>query len=137
MLKSLRPLSLAALTLFAGSGTAAAQTLYVRKAPPGSTINLVVNSTKAGSAQTDENGDVRIPIDLPTHIKKQEIDARVFVDTCDASRQVTITERDVPPLPPQDGCTRQEITGVFVIRHESSVVINVGNPVGVGLVESL
>ena len=129
MLKSLRPLSLAALILFAGSGTAAAQTLYVRKAPPGSTVNLVVNSTKAGSAQTDGNGDVRIPIDLATHIKKQEIDARVFVDTCDASKQVTITERDVPPFPPQDGCTRQEITGVFLIRQVSSVVINVGSPV--------
>ena len=125
----LRPLSLAALVLIAGSGTAAAQTLYVRKAPPASTVNLIVNSTKAGSAQTDQNGDVRIPIDLATHLKKQEIDARVFVDTCDAARTVTIIERDAAPLPPDDGCTRQEITGVFVIQRVSSVVVNVGSPV--------
>lgn len=129
MLKSLRPLSLAALTLFAGTATATAQTLYVRKAPPGSTVNLVVNSTKAGSAQTDANGDVRIPIDLPTHLKKQDIDARVFVDTCDAARTVTITERDAAPLPPGDGCTRQEITGVFMVRRVTSIVVNVGSPV--------
>jgi hypothetical protein len=129
MLKSLRPLSLAALTLFAGSATAAAQTLYVRKAPPGSTINLVVNSTKAGSAQTDENGDVKISIDLPTHAKKQEIDARVFVDTCAAAKTVTIIEREAAPLPPESECTRQEITGVFLIRRVSSVVVNVGGPV--------
>jgi len=129
MMNPLRPLSLAALVLIAGSGTAAAQTLYVRKAPPASTVNLIVNSTKAGSAQTDQNGDVRIPIDLATHLKKQEIDARVFVDSCDAARTVTIAERDAAPLPPDDGCTRQEITGVFVIQRVSSVVVNVGSPV--------
>jgi hypothetical protein len=129
MIRPLRPLSLAALAMIAGSGTAAAQTLYVRKAPPGSTINLIVNSASAGSAQADGNGDVRIPIDLPTHLKKQEIDARVFVDTCDAARTVTITERDAAPLPPESGCTRQEITGIFVIRRVSSVVVNAGGPV--------
>ena len=129
MLRPLRPLSLAALALIMGSGTAAAQTLYVRKAPPGSTINLIVNATKAGSAQTDENGDVRIPIDLPTHIKKQEIDARVFADTCESARTVTITERTFAPLPAEEGCTRQEITGVFLLRRVSSVVVNVGSPV--------
>ncbi len=130
MMKPLRLLSLAAaFALSAGAGTAAAQTLYVRKAPVGSTIELVVNSTKAGSAQTDANGDVRIPIDLSTHIKKDEIDARVYVDTCGQNRRVIITERDGAPPPPESECTRQEITGVFLIRRVSSVVVNVGGPV--------
>src|SRR6185436_6888932 len=84
---------------------------------------------KAGSAQADAAGDVRIPIDLPAHIKKNEIDARVYVDTCGENRRVSITERDITPLPPDDGCTRQEITGVFLIQRVSSVVINVGSPV--------
>jgi Outer membrane protein beta-barrel domain len=130
MLKPLRLLSLAAaFALSAGIGTAAAQTLYVRKTPPGSTIEAVVNSTQAGSAQADENGDVRIQIDLPKYTTKSEIDARVYVDTCDQNRRVTITERDAAPLPPDDGCTRQEITGIFFIRRVSSVVVNVGSPV--------
>ena len=130
MLKPLRLLSLAAaFVLSAGIGPAAAQTLYVRKAPQGSTIEAVLNSTKAGSAQADENGDVRIPIDLLTHTKKNEIDARVFVDTCDQNRRVIITERDAAPPPPEPECTRQEITGVFLIRRVSSVVVNVGGPV--------
>src|SRR3954467_3709132 len=126
MTRPLRPLSLAALAMILGSGMAGAQTLYVRKAPPASTINLIVNSASAGSAQADGNGDLRIPIDLPTHLKKQDIDARVFVDTCDAARTVTIAERDAAPLPPEAGCTRQEITGIFAIRRVTSVVVNVG-----------
>ena len=130
MTNPLRLLSLAAaFALVAGSGTAAAQTLYVRRAPVGSTIDLFVNSAKAGSAQTDANGDVRIPIDLPAQLKKETIDARVYVDTCGENRRVTITERDMPPLPPGDGCSRQEITGVFLIRRVTSVVVNVGDPV--------
>src|SRR5688572_23606153 len=121
MMKPLRRLSLAAaFALSAGAGTASAQTLYVRKAPPGSTIEAVVGSTKAGSARADENGDVRIPIDLSTHIKKNEIDARIYVDTCDQTRRVIITERDAAPAPPESECTRQEITGVFLIRRVSS-----------------
>ena len=129
-MKPLRPLSLAAaLALSAGSGTAAAQTLIVRRVPVGSTVELVVNASKAGSAKPDTAGDVKIPIDLPAHTMKNEIDARVYVDTCDLTRRVTIGERDVSVLPPESGCTRQELTGVFVIRRVSSVVVNVGDPV--------
>ncbi len=62
MMNPLRLLSVAAaLVLTAGSGTAAAQTLYVRRAPAGSTVDLIVNTTKAGSANADAAGDVRIP----------------------------------------------------------------------------
>ena len=119
----------AALVLTAGSGTLAAQTLYVRRTPVGSTVDLFVNTIKAGSAQADAAGDVRIPIDLQTHLKKNEIDARVYVDTCGENRRVSIAERDLTPLPPEDGCTRQELTGVFLIQRVSSVVVNVGSPV--------
>ena len=119
----------AALVLSIGTGTAAAQTLYVRRAPVGSTVDLVVNATKAGSAKADAAGDVTIPIDLPTHTKKNEIDARVYVDTCGEARRVQLAERDVAPLPPEEGCTRQELTGVFLVRRISSVVVNVANPV--------
>jgi hypothetical protein len=130
MMKPLRPLSLAAaLALSAGAGTAAAQTLIVRRVPVGSTVELVVNATQAGSAKPDTAGDVKIPIDLPAHTKKNEIDARVYVDTCDLIRRITVAERDFTALPPESGCTRQELTGVFVVRRVSSLLVNVGDPV--------
>jgi hypothetical protein len=126
----LRLLSVAAaLVLTAGSGTAAAQTLYVRRTPAGSTVDLVVNTTKAGSAKADAAGDVRIPFDLPALTKKEEIDARVYVDTCGEARRVLIAERDVAPLPPEESCTRQELIGVFLVRRVSSLVVNVATPV--------
>src|SRR5688500_16871961 len=115
MMNPLRLLTAAAaLVLTAGSGTLAAQTLYVRRAPVGSTVDLFVNTIRAGSAQADASGDVRIPFDLTAQLKKAEIDARVYVDTCGENRRVTIGERDVTVLPPEDGCTRQEVTGVFL-----------------------
>jgi len=130
MMKPLRSLSLAAaLALSAGAGTAAAQTLIVRRLPVGSTVEVVVNASKAGSAQPDTAGDVKIPIDLPAHTKKNEIDARVYVDTCDLTRRVTVAERDFSVLPPETGCTRQELTGVFLVRRVTSLVVNVGTPV--------
>src|SRR5215212_1167666 len=130
MTKSLRLLAVAAaLLLTASAGIAAAQTLIVRRAPIGSTVELVVNSTKAGSAQADAGGDVKIPFTMPARAGSSEMDARVYVDTCGEMRRVTIAERDMPPAPPESSCARQEITGVFLIRRVSSVVVNVGDPI--------
>jgi hypothetical protein len=128
MTKSLRPLAVAAaLLLTAGTGIAAAQTLIVRRAPIGSTIELFVNSTKAGSGQADSAGDVRIPFTLPAD--KTEMDARVYVDTCAETRRVVIADRDAAPIPPEPDCARQEITGIFLMRKVTSAVVNVGDPI--------
>ena len=103
----LRPFAVAAaLLLTAGSGLAAAQTLIVRRAPIGATIELVVNSTKAGSAKSDAAGDAKIPFTLPTG--KTEIDARIYADTCGETRRVIVADRDSAPIPPETDCTRQE-----------------------------
>ena len=90
---------MAAALFYCRQRTAAAQTLIARRAPIGSTIELVVNSTKAGSAQADSAGDAKIPFTLPTG--KTEMDARVYVDTCgrDASRDRR--GRDAAPIPPK------------------------------------
>ena len=108
---------------------AEAQTLIVRRAPVGSTVELAVNATAAGKAQADAAGDVQIPFDLPALTSKGEIDARVYVDTCDTLRRVTIVQREAAVPPPQTDCTRQEIGGVFLIRRVSSLVVNIGDPV--------
>ena len=125
---SLRPLAVAAaLLLTAGSGPAAAQTLIARRAPIGSTIELVVNSTKAGSAQADSAGDSKIPFTLPAG--KTEMDARVYVDSCGETRRVIVADRDAAPIPPEADCTRQEVTGIFLVRKVTSLVVNVGDPI--------
>jgi hypothetical protein len=130
MTKLLRPLAVAAVfVVSAGAGTAGAQTLIVRRAPIGATIELLVNATPAGSAQADAAGDAKVPFDLQALTKKTEIDARVYVDSCDNLRRVAIVERDAAPVPPESSCTRQELTGVFLVRRVSSLVVNVGDPV--------
>jgi hypothetical protein len=130
MTKLLRPLAVAAVfVVSAGAGGAEAQTLIVRRAPIGATIELIVNSTPAGSAQADAAGDAKVAFDLQALTRKPEIDARVYVDTCDNLRRVAIVERDAAPVPPESSCTRQELTGVFLVRQVSSLVVNVGEPV--------
>jgi len=123
------PAVAAALFLTVGSGIAAGQTLIVRRAPIGATIELLINSTKAGSAQADAAGDAKIPFTLPSQVEKTGIDSRVYVDTCGEMRRVIIAERDKPPVPPESTCARQELTGVFLVRKVSSVVVNVGDPI--------
>jgi hypothetical protein len=124
----LRPFAVAAaLLLTAGSGLAAAQTLIVRRAPIGATIELVVNSTKAGTATSDSAGDAKIPFTLPAD--KTEMDARVYADTCGDTRRVLVVDRDIAPPPPETDCTRQEVTGVFLIRKVTSLVVSVGDPI--------
>src|SRR5215213_9941907 len=111
MIKSLRPFAVAAALLSTlGSGLAAAQTLIARRAPIGSTIELFVNATKAGSAQADAAGDAKIPFTLPAAPagKNEGIDARVYVDTCGDSRRVLVVARDAAPVPPEANCVRQE-----------------------------
>ena len=57
------------------------------------------------------------------------MDARVYVDTCGETRRVMIADRDAAPIPPETDCTRQEVTGIFLVRKVSSVVVNVGDPI--------
>src|SRR5688500_1386088 len=130
MMKPTRLLAVAAaIHVTVGVGRASAQTLIVRHAPIGSTVELMVNSTKAGTAQADAAGDVRIPINLPAHISKSEIDARVYVDVCDSLRRVLVVERNTAPPPSETDCARQEITGIFEVRRVSTLVVNAAGPV--------
>jgi len=124
----LRPVAVAAaLLLTAGSGLAAAQTLIVRRAPIGANIELLVNSTKAGTAKSDSAGDAKIPFTLPTG--KTEMDARVYADTCGETRRVLVVDRDSAPPPPETDCSRQEVIGVFLVRNVTSLVVSIGDPI--------
>lgn len=110
-----------------GAGVATAQTVILRKAPPGTTVEVVLNSAAVGSGTVNANGDVTVPVNLQGNINKQEIDAYLFIDVCGTQRRVLIVERGQTAPPRADGCERFDLPGLFLIRRVSSLVFFVGD----------
>jgi hypothetical protein len=108
-----------------GAAGAWAQTVYVRQAPPGAQVELVLNGKPVGSAEADARGDAILPMNLSALIGRTEMDANILVDVCGELRRVLINDRGMRPPVPGPGCDRREIIGVFFIRRVSSVVVNV------------
>ena len=128
MLKSGRPLVAAAvLSLVVQAGVASAQTVIARKAPAGSTVELVLNTTKIGTATADAAGDAKLPFSLQEHGGKLEMDATVHVDICADVRRVIVVDRNLAPAPPDAGCTRKDVIGVFWVRKVTNLVVDTGS----------
>jgi hypothetical protein len=124
-----RPLvAAAALSVTLGVGTAAAQKVMVRNARGGETIEVALNATNVASGTADAQGVATLPLDLGAHGTKTEIDANVFVDTCDTRRRVIVVERGQPIAPQDAGCDRREISGLFLVRRVNTLVVDVGAP---------
>ncbi len=125
MMKRWRLLAIAAvLNVIVGVGAAAAQTVIVRNVPAGSTIELVLNAATLGSATADPSGTATLPMDLSAAVNKTETDVFIFVDTCGERRRVLLVERGAPAPPDDAACERREISGVFLIRRVTSLVVN-------------
>jgi hypothetical protein len=121
-----RPLALAAafiVTVVAGSATA--QTVTVTKAPPGASVQLVLDTTTVATATSDSAGIASLAVDLASHGGKAETDVRIFVDLCGDVRRVTLVETGYQPAQPNPGCTRREIFGVFYLRQTTTLVVSV------------
>jgi hypothetical protein len=103
---------------------AAAQTVIVTKAPPGSTVELVVNSALAGTATADKTGVATIPIPAEARGGRTESDAYVFVEYCDTLRRVILIEPGMQGFPAGQ-CPRREVPGAFVVRGITTLVVNV------------
>jgi hypothetical protein len=117
----------AALHILFGTGVAMAQTVMVRKAPPGGTVELVVNTAIVATAKTDPGGDATLIMNLAETTGKTEIDANVFVDVCpDNLRRVVIAEQGQPPGPQPAGCDRRDSGALFLIRRVSTLLVDVG-----------
>jgi opacity protein-like surface antigen len=127
MIKPWRPLVAVALNLTVGAGLATAQTVMVKQAPPGETIEVVLNATKVASGTTEPTGDATLPLDLSS-IGKTDVDANVFVDACDALHRIVVVERTKLPDPQQPGCVRRDIPGLYWVRRINTVVVNLGGP---------
>jgi hypothetical protein len=128
---SWRPLAHAAvLSLIAGAGTAAGQTVMARNAQPGTIVEVVVNAAAVGSETVDASGHATIALDLRAAAGKAQIDADVYVDTCDNNkRRVHIVERGQPSSPQTPDCQRRDNLGFFLLRRVSTLVLDLtGTP---------
>jgi hypothetical protein len=123
---SWRPLALAAAFIATiVAGPASAQTVTVTKAPPGVSIQLVLDTTTVATATADEKGIATLGVDLKKQRDKTETDVRIFVDLCGQARRVTLVESGYQPDQAAPGCTRHEIFGVFYLRPITTLVVNV------------
>lgn len=128
MMRPWRPLAFAAaFTVIVGAGAASAQTVIVRSAPPGANIELVLNTTSAGSAAANAGGDATIPFDAGLQGAKPEMDAFIFVELCGERRRVLIVERSSQGPPEEADCERRDIPGLFLVRRNSTIVVNIGS----------
>ena len=120
-----RPLVAAAALNLIVAAAAAAQTVIVTKAPPGSTIELVLNSTLAATVKADTAGVATIPLTPEARGGKTESDAYVFVEYCDDTlRRVILIEPGMEGFPAGQ-CPRKEAPGGYVIRQATTLVVSV------------
>ena len=112
----------------AAADIATAQTVIATKAPPGSTVEVVLNSATVGSATADAAGTATIAA-LESAQPAGDIDVFLYVDTCDTVRRVLIVDRTQAVPPEGSGCKRAQVPGLFLVRRVSTLVVNVeGNP---------
>ncbi len=125
MTGSWRPLALAAaLHVVAGVGVAAAQTVIATNAPPGSTVELVLNATTIGSATADRLGKATLAVNLG----KAETDVHISVDVCKDLWRVLLVEQGQQPPLAGGGCDRKEIAGLFLVRRVTTLVVSLAGP---------
>jgi hypothetical protein len=123
---SQRPVRVFALGAMLGlvlGGRASAQTIYVRHAPAGATIEAQLNTAPSKTATADDAGEAMITLDLPANTTETLVS--VFVDTCGRQIVVRLLSPAAPPPPPAAGCTRSDAGAQFVIRSVTSFVIDV------------
>ena len=134
MSNPLRLLAIAAVIIFGTGSSAGAQTVMVRGAVPGETIEVLVNGAASGNGTIDATGVGTATFAVPTgDTARPEMNARLFVDTCGKVRRVHVVEQNQLPPDPQDGCVRSDIGGIYWVRQRSTIVINVANAIPVVL----
>src|ERR1043166_7995868 len=110
MVKAWRLVLLTAAVGWITAADAAAQMVYLRNAPAGSNLEVIVNTASAGTGVVDAAGESKVNFTLPQGMT--EMDANVFFDACDKLRKVLIVDRNKQAPPPAAGCDRREIAGI-------------------------
>lgn len=130
MSKVLRLLAVAAVLNIAVAARVAAQTVVVRGATPGETVEVIVNDAPANSGTVAADGMATVAAEVPLNASnRREMDARLYLDTCDTLHRVLVIDRNQLPPQPQAGCARTEIGGVYWVRQRSTIVIDVSQPI--------
>jgi hypothetical protein len=107
-----------ALTATAGVSAATAQTVIVRSAPAGATIELTLDGGRSASATADNFGDATLTAPAST----AESEAQMYVDACGTTVRIMLVR--LRPAPPQAGCRRSEIGSVFILRPVTTFVVD-------------
>jgi hypothetical protein len=115
----------AAINLTLAAGVITAQTVTVTRAPGGSTIELALNANTIATVTADATGKATIPVNLEARGARAEADVQVAVDVCAAMRRVILVEPGLQALPPQIGCTRKELPGIFLMRKVTTLLVEV------------
>src|SRR5215208_690583 len=102
----------AALNVTARPAIAAAQTVLVRKAPPATTVELLLNDAVVGTGTTSPEGEVSLDLKMT----QPELDANIYVDVCEKSRRVMVVDHNRRPPALPAGCDRRDIGGIFWLR---------------------
>ena len=128
----IRPRPLMCLAAFFASVTmaaavATAQTVIVRRAPAGGSVDVVMGSAVLGSGPVDPLGDGRVVLKTFPRASAGEMSVQVFVDVCATQRRVVLVERSFQAPPVSVDCIRRAISGFIVLRPVSTVVIDVGD----------
>jgi hypothetical protein len=107
-----------ALSATAGVSAATAQTIIVRSAPAGATIELTLDGGRSASATTDNFGDATLTAPAST----AESEAQMYVDACGTTVRIMLVR--LRPAAPQPGCTRTEIGSIFILRPVTTFVVD-------------
>jgi hypothetical protein len=107
-----------------GATLASAQTVVVRHAAPGATVELVLNGSPAGTAQANAQGIATVTATTPLDAS---IDANVWLEACGEAHRVIVARRSAPPTP-DPVCRRTQIEGLFLVQRLTSMVVDVRGP---------
>jgi len=105
-------------------GAASAQTVIVTRAPADATVELFLNGNRVGSSPASPTGEATLSLSAEARGGRQEMDARLYLDTCLGVRRVQIVERGLEPPVPQSGCARQQLIALFLLRPVTSLVVD-------------
>jgi hypothetical protein len=123
MKSSRRPLLVAAVLCAVLPGAAAeAQTVIARHVPEGATVQANIAGSPAVAATIDPEGNAVVSLD--TLDRRTEVSERIYVFVCDTRRQIVLADRGAPVPSLGPGCTVRELPGVFVIRRNTTLVID-------------
>jgi len=126
----LRLPGLAAVLTIAVAGAANAQTVIVRGAVPGESVEVMVNGAAVTTGTVGPDGWATLSATLPVNdAGRPELDARMAIDACGTTRRVHIVDRNQLVPPPGEGCTRSDLTGIYWVRQRSTIVIDVSRPI--------